>query len=810
MLISILAALWILSSHKNSPTIQLKLPSSFRWILIASLGILTLTLVQTIRLPKSLLQIFSPLSYRLNFQALDELALRSHPWGYPISLDVNQTQEGISFLFVFFLLSFLAHIALKSPKDRLRFANWVIIFTAALAFFGLIHRFSGSTKMFWVLEHGWTFFGPYINKNHAGALFASVAPLSLILLTKQSSRIDRFIFTGFFALICLGVLFTGSRSAVFSLGIAFGVMVFFRIGKKEYNRLGLWAFLCVAILAISWKAPSFERLLATRTSWLTGKEVRTEFWSFAWDFWRESPLFGIGLGAFRKVSPLMVGDKFWLHPEHVENDYLELLVCMGVTGVIFVSILTFFFSRRLLYVLKSKEVSITSKAYAVALISLLANALFVFHAPLPAHQIFIAILIGGITASRRYSWNFGSKIKSLAFILVGISFLFGLSTAWPFKDTSLKEEETTIIPSLDLETSKANRNAALLLHETRADELAREVEKSPLEPESLFQLSIHSAYSNNQTRAQTASRLAKGLNPFDLYHRLDVIQAFSYLKDPGIKLLEIEELLTSPIPIRNSIRANLSLDAAFLALRMKDTAAVEKYLKQVEQSSPEDWRLLLLKAFFQENQSHFVSSWERAQKSRITSGQWDNAFVSVFQISKPKLNNFAWLVNLTTKRKDIGSLLERLSSLNAIKAIRFPIIGPEGQTLFKPNNSITEKNGKWENQTLHVKVHQAQASLDAYLLPINLQATPSGLSFRMVLTSSRNLTSQLVLKIGSRLYLSKDPSHKLDSNRWELTFRRISEQIPLKDTITGVGFTPLERNGFYSIESIELFVDSTN
>ena len=112
--------------------------------------------------------------------------------------------------------------------------------------------------------------------------------------------------------------------------------------------------------------------------------------AFGWGMhigFRAQPWLGVGLGGFDEASATMVGNQFWLHPEHAENDYLETLATLGIIGSVPVFGLLVFLSRRIFSVLTNLEGSITRKAFALALLALLINAFFVFHAPLPSHHL---------------------------------------------------------------------------------------------------------------------------------------------------------------------------------------------------------------------------------------------------------------------------------------------------------------------------------------------------------------------------------------------------------------------------------------
>jgi hypothetical protein len=97
---------------------------------------------------------------------------------------------------------------------------------------------------------------------------------------------------------------------------------------------------------------------------------------------------------------------------------------------------------------------------------------------------------------------------------------------------------------------------------------------------------------------------------------------------------------------------------------------------------------------------------------------------------------------------------------------------------------------------------------------VDLDAAPEGLSFRVEVSSLRPLDKQLVILAEGKLYVTSEEAHRTANGTWELDFRRVGSAIPSPDGkrpahITGVGFSPLERDGRYGIGPIEVFVDSS-
>src|SRR5205823_117466 len=121
-----------------------------------------------------------------------------------------------------------------------------------------------------------------------------------------------------------------------------------RISSKDPMTKNLFVpiLLVTLSLALLWQAPSISRILRTPQNFLTGNELRFTFWKTATDLFLRSPIFGVGFGAFSKISPLISGGNMFLHAEHAENEYLEMLCTGGLVAFIPFFFLLMIFIRR--------------------------------------------------------------------------------------------------------------------------------------------------------------------------------------------------------------------------------------------------------------------------------------------------------------------------------------------------------------------------------------------------------------------------------------------------------------------------------
>lgn len=124
------------------------------------------------------------------------------------------------------------------------------------------------------------------------------------------------------AAICAMIAVSSSRSAYLGALVSIGVCM---LGWSAARR---WVMLVVALGGVGLAAVAAPRLLASVTSLFTGAsedpsvESRTDSYSVAWTFFAHHPWFGRGLGTFLPKYRIF------------DNEYLGLLVCVGVVGLL--------------------------------------------------------------------------------------------------------------------------------------------------------------------------------------------------------------------------------------------------------------------------------------------------------------------------------------------------------------------------------------------------------------------------------------------------------------------------------------------
>ena len=185
---------------------------------------------------------------------------------------------------------------------------------------------------------GWIY-GPYVNHHHYAGLMEMLVPIPLVLsLTSLAEQNER-IAAGISAAVMTGTVFlSGSRGGILAVLVEFAVLGFIVVRQKRALRLavGLGAFAIVLVSLLTWLG---GHELTERVSSIPGETrreisggMRLTIDRDAVRMVRQKPVFGWGLGTFPVVYPEFRSfyTNFFVNEAH--NDYLQLLVEMGVLG----------------------------------------------------------------------------------------------------------------------------------------------------------------------------------------------------------------------------------------------------------------------------------------------------------------------------------------------------------------------------------------------------------------------------------------------------------------------------------------------
>ncbi|MDD5130134.1 MAG: O-antigen ligase family protein [Candidatus Omnitrophica bacterium] len=289
---------------------------------------------------------------------------------------------------IFYFSVFLALTVALSRKNEgidkkfiLKISNSIIFIGFTISIFGIVHKLSGSEKIYWLLEKDGYHFGPYINYDHYAGFMSMCSSLAFASFMAKVRYSSFFLIKGirnklawfstkeasyslrhlFYAVVMVGSLFySSSRGGILSFLIAMLIFYFFIIIKTKSSRRGRLVFffalmVLLSLVVIFWIGPDetfdkFHQLNKVARSIIHEpsvlSEVRPQIWSDVIKIVPDFYLMGTGFGTFPSVF-----SKYRTHRwnggflRYAHCDYLQLVSETGIMGFIFIIGFLVYFMR---------------------------------------------------------------------------------------------------------------------------------------------------------------------------------------------------------------------------------------------------------------------------------------------------------------------------------------------------------------------------------------------------------------------------------------------------------------------------------
>ena len=241
--------------------------------------------------------------------------------------------------FAYGMLCFLACQTLLRGVQARKLALIFSVYGAALACFALIQGISSNGKLYWIRQPrgGWIY-GPYVNHNHYAGLMEMLVPIPLVLsLTRLASSKTRNLAAAAAAVMVGTIFLSGSRGGMLAIAAELVILAALLIKQKRGLRtaIGLGLFLAIVVGLLTWVGGSeLSRRIATvgPSHSELSNDMRTYINRDGLRMFLKKPVLGWGLGTFPVVYPQFrtFYTNFFVNQAH--NDYLQLLVEMGLVG----------------------------------------------------------------------------------------------------------------------------------------------------------------------------------------------------------------------------------------------------------------------------------------------------------------------------------------------------------------------------------------------------------------------------------------------------------------------------------------------
>src|SRR5229473_2785694 len=239
------------------------------------------------------------------------------------------------------MLCFLACQTLLRSTQARRLAFVFSIYGATLAAFALIQGISSNGKLYWLRQprNGGWIYGPYVNHNHYAGLMEMLVPIPLVLsVSHLASSRQRMLAAATAAVMASTIFLSGSRGGMLALlmELLIFAVVLVRRQRGIKTAVSVGAFLLIVISLLTWVGGGELGRRVSSISTETRSEItggmRLTIDRDALHMFAKKPVLGWGLRAFPVVYPQFRSfyTNFFVNEAH--NDYLQLLVEMGLLG----------------------------------------------------------------------------------------------------------------------------------------------------------------------------------------------------------------------------------------------------------------------------------------------------------------------------------------------------------------------------------------------------------------------------------------------------------------------------------------------
>lgn len=384
-----------------------RLEKPIGWFLFGSL---LCALVYLIPLPQT---IWEQLPGRAFYaEHLDWLDNNSSTWSYQaLSLIPIRTIAGLLALLAPLAL-FLTAISLPARK-----VTWLILVLLLTAFSQAIlsmgQYFIQDQDLFFRVWSGGVPLGTYINQNHFVAFMEMVEPLAIglmmmAILSQNLSTTLKIILATLFGLISLALTFTpllttsrmGAALLILSIFLSFWAMTTPEIRKKVAAPIFALRFVLL-ILAIVIQLNVLQQIVTiTYVDRLAPQaalgDLRWVLYSTTFEAIQNFFPLGSGPGTTPQVYQLYQPTTINAFVNHTHNDFIELMLDMGILGLLIVCLLMFFYIKRWqqLWQDKSSGFKLLQTGAGVGILLALLYSLTDFGLHTPANAIFFAFLFG--------------------------------------------------------------------------------------------------------------------------------------------------------------------------------------------------------------------------------------------------------------------------------------------------------------------------------------------------------------------------------------------------------------------------------
>ncbi|MBD3308073.1 tetratricopeptide repeat protein, partial [candidate division KSB3 bacterium] len=317
------------------------------------------------------------------------------------------------------LLYFLVLQQLKTARRILGLAFILLLVGSAESLFGIFQYLQGAkTVLGYMTPNIGTINATYFSHNHFAGFLILIIPVALGIFIGTAHLEKKFFLFLLMVIMLTALVLTLSRGGLLSFCLA-AAGFFLCLALKSLQAFSLHSLLKILLIGlvltaciglfVTWIGVSpiahrsiLDTVLPNQDT--VDQEIRLPLWKSALHLVKEFPLWGSGLGTFEYVflryrPPEIPQGR---HAFHAHNDYLELLIEMGIPGLLLMIWAMWRFCRYVLSAyFRTDDPLFTNIALGglTGCFALFIHSLFDFNLQIPANALLLCILAAMTTAT---------------------------------------------------------------------------------------------------------------------------------------------------------------------------------------------------------------------------------------------------------------------------------------------------------------------------------------------------------------------------------------------------------------------------
>lgn len=364
---------WLLWHGSFAVTPSTTIP--LRWIVLAGLA---WSLIQLVPLPPG---IWSALPGRSLIAQGFAVAGQPLPW-LPLSLTPDATLSSLVSLLPAVAMG-LVVVRREDCRVDVLIATLLLV-TAAAIILGIVQLGGGEAYYLYSVSNFGAAAGFFANSNHMAALLLVAIPFLTALVARffaakrsQSERVAGLALTVIMiAVLLVGIVSNGSF-AILLLGapvVAASALLLIPPGRVKVGRMVILTG-ALALLGVTFLVAMAATGMSVGN--ISSVTIRKEIWEHSFALIGQFGLTGTGLGSFAEVYPLSEnpGTVDWTYINHAHNDYIQLVLELGVPGAIVVAAFVFWWVKRTVELWRVREPARFARAGTIASGALLLHSI---------------------------------------------------------------------------------------------------------------------------------------------------------------------------------------------------------------------------------------------------------------------------------------------------------------------------------------------------------------------------------------------------------------------------------------------------